>query len=361
MKIDRKMALKILREEALASQVTACDEGWKKQVDDLSRACDIENKTFIAMLGTAILAKATHAKVDPFSLKAGKKKDTNSYSARSLCKDVLAAHAPELGIDLGVSGREPLNNQPFFAKDRVTKDLPIKPAQALALSLLLGALGILDSMTHEEQAKVALRAFLKARIRPKREISIALDDGDSLSEIQLLGLIKYFVSENSERGKRAQAVAAGLLDVHSSYSRIKISAVHDPDKNFPGDIGILSSFDSSDLERIFEVRDKPVLITDLHHLIDKAMKFGVSKVGMVAVHSKQEIFDLSGIAVWAAERDVNLAVYFGWEAFVKEAIFWSSHQGKLNGLVYRSILKRIPEYEVSSKGSEIWESKTVLC
>ena len=62
------------------------------------------NRTFVAMLGTALLAKATDAQVDAFSLKT--RDSPRAYSARSLCKDVLMP-AATARINMSATGREP--------------------------------------------------------------------------------------------------------------------------------------------------------------------------------------------------------------------------------------------------------------
>ena len=121
MKIDKHSALKVLEEESRNSG--SCPNSWIELIDLISTECQKDaNKTFIALLGTALLARATDIRADPFSLKAGFG-TPGAYSARSLCKEVLAANALRLRIDLGVTGREPLNNQPFFAEGRVHDNL----------------------------------------------------------------------------------------------------------------------------------------------------------------------------------------------------------------------------------------------
>jgi hypothetical protein len=64
----------------------------------LCSKCQGTNKTFVAMLGTALPAKATNSLADPFFLKTGSG-TPGAYAARNLCKDVLATEAVE-GLDL---------------------------------------------------------------------------------------------------------------------------------------------------------------------------------------------------------------------------------------------------------------------
>src|SRR5690348_3791193 len=57
------------------------------------------NKTFVAMLGTALLAKATDERIDALALKA--RSGPTGYSARTLCTDVLVPSAVRAGVHLG--------------------------------------------------------------------------------------------------------------------------------------------------------------------------------------------------------------------------------------------------------------------
>lgn len=77
------------------------------------------------MLGTALLAKATDRRVDALSIKAGR--SHRGYSARELAKDVLVPAAMRHGVDLRTTGVEPLNNQPFFRYDRVSREMAVRP------------------------------------------------------------------------------------------------------------------------------------------------------------------------------------------------------------------------------------------
>ncbi len=90
-------------EQALAlakSQVTVPSE-WMERTQKVGVA---PSKTFTAMLGTALLAKATRAEVDPFALKV--REIPNAYSARSLCRDVLVPLSVTAGVHLGTTGRD---------------------------------------------------------------------------------------------------------------------------------------------------------------------------------------------------------------------------------------------------------------
>src|SRR5262250_600735 len=77
-------------------------------IDRTSKLGESPAKTFIAMLGTALLEKAHDPRVDPFALKT--RDFPTAYSARTLCMMVLVPCAVRAGVHLGTTGREPLNN-----------------------------------------------------------------------------------------------------------------------------------------------------------------------------------------------------------------------------------------------------------
>jgi hypothetical protein len=51
--------------------------------------------------------------------------NANAYSARTLCHTVLVPLAAELGFNIGVTGREPLNNKPYLRMTRLGDDTPV--------------------------------------------------------------------------------------------------------------------------------------------------------------------------------------------------------------------------------------------
>lgn len=310
----------------------------------------------IAMLGTALLAKATRLEIDPFSLKVGEDKNDNTYSARALCKEVLAAEAPRLGIDLGVTGREPLNNQPFFGKDRVSRDLNVKGNAKGALAILCDILDAVGNIRAEKEARTALRSFLFVRESKRSLVEIEEGEGDNLSEADFLNLVQDFVCDDSEGGKRAQAVAAGLMDIIYGPERVKAARVNDPSRHAPGDVHIFDSKSQALPERVFEVRDKPVSEEDIVNLIERARTAGVHKVAMLAVAGSQGPIESEQLKRKAENRNVRLGLFVGWYSFIREALFWSCLPHVAIGPAFRAIAQRLAELEVSEQGRAVWQS-----
>jgi hypothetical protein len=62
-----------------------------------------------------MLAKSVNHEADLFAIKPDHAPDNPlAFSARTLCHGIIVPLSAELGISIGVTGREPLNNQPYF-------------------------------------------------------------------------------------------------------------------------------------------------------------------------------------------------------------------------------------------------------
>ena len=195
------------RTESLSSTATE----WKTRVARLGELCPHgKSSTVIAALGTAILAKATDDRVDVYSL-LDRGEAEASYSARSLADNVWARNRAELGIDIGANGANPLNNTPFIGKTRIDDISGVR--NKLGWEAFLDCMKALEHIGTSSEAKEALRGFIAARSRSLlTSIEIEPAEGDGLTQGGLIALVDRFVSEDSEGGRRAQAVVAGLLD-----------------------------------------------------------------------------------------------------------------------------------------------------
>lgn len=356
MKINFAEATRILEEEVEQSNSIESKGIWVDLTKELADKCKVKNKTMIAMLGTALLAKATDVSVDPYSLQVGSNREGNTYSARALCKEVLAANSKRLGIDIGVTGREPLNNQPFFGKKRVTSDFKVRSDAQEALLILLKALDELNKISTTKQARIALRSFLQVQKRSKPQITLATDAGDEYDVNDLIKKIDLFVSKNSEGGKRAQAVSAALLDVLYGERRIDAKRINDPGRKMPGDIGVFER-ESRKYERVFEVKDKPINNSDIQILLDSVFGSDISIVSLIAVSQNQERIDINSAIRWAEARQIRFRIFIGWDLLVSECLFWSSFPHLTIGLAYRQILKRLQYYEITNEGIFDWEKR----
>lgn len=354
--IDNLAALNVLREEErLARMGKGIDKDWAERVKSLRQSCEGKSKTMIAMLGTALLAKATDLRADVFALKSSAGTE-GAYSARRLCKDVLAANAPALNIDLGVTGREPLNNQPFFGKMRVAKGMNVHRASQPRLDELIAHLEVAGKLPTKEAARIALRSFLYVQKRTRKIHPVGDMDGDVLSPEQCTMHIGMFVAQDSESGNRAQAVTAGILEVLAP-NKVMVSRIHDPDRRFPGDV-VICNGETDEIEKSFEVRDKPVSLADIQHAVQKGVKCGVHRIGILAIAAKQEALPVEEACRWAwDEHRAVLEVFTSWESFFQGVAFWSScTTSHLPGQAFRTVAQYLDKLEVSPEGIDLWMS-----
>ncbi|MFI8005985.1 restriction endonuclease, SacI family [Streptomyces sp. NPDC086010] len=221
--------------EALA---LAQAEGEELPSEWISRARQVghaSNSTNTPLLGTALLAKATNKDINALALQT---KVHRGYSARGVAKGVLVPMCVEHQIDLRTTGAEPLNNQPFFAKPQVVKDL-IPESKTTARSELEYLIQCLEAADYleGESALYALAAFLRVRIEDGNKATVLALTGSVLTLPVLSRLVREFINVNREGGRRGQALVAACLDlVHPGM--VHADAINDPSRKIPGDVAI---------------------------------------------------------------------------------------------------------------------------
>ncbi|MCU7812828.1 MAG: restriction endonuclease, SacI family, partial [Candidatus Thiodiazotropha sp. (ex Notomyrtea botanica)] len=237
----------------------------------------------------------------------------------------------------------------------MSPDIVVHSTARPLIKKLCEILNSLQKIKTSEEAKSAFRSFIDVRRQytPQYQGTVS---ADSIIEIDSLAqIITAFVAENSEGGKRAQATVSGLMDLFAGPDRVVTSRINDPDRNLPGDVGIRAANDSSSWARIFEVRDKPIANSDIYHFASKLIAAGVEKAAIVAVSNQQGEIDVTEANKWALERGLELSLFVGWDAFVKEVIFWSERpQIEAIRVVVSFIHTRLIEMEVSEEGAELW-------
>ena len=149
-------------------------------------------------------------------------------------------------------------------------------------------------------------------------------DGDvEITPDRLVDMVVQFVEQDSEGGRRAQAVVAGLMDIFAGSDRVESGRINDPSRRYPGDVCVLTAGDASVVEKAIEVRDKPVTATDVHIFARKCIEMEVQEAVVVAVSNQQEPLDHASLTQWANEWIIGLTVFHDWSGFVNQCLFWS--------------------------------------
>lgn len=323
MALSFEAAASLMRGEAQLAERGPIDRQWRERVLELSRLCEVgKARTHIAFLGTSILARATDATVDLFAIKPTRHVGKGeAYCARNLCEQVLVPLAAEIGIHLGVTGRQPLNNQPYFRINRLGDKTSVRKGGATAaFNYAVELVYLLQAMTDTAEARKALRAFIA--VRREFQPRYTSDEGAlTVTPESLAHCIEALVSEDSEGGKRAQAAVAGLFDVFAGDDRVKSGRINDPSRKYPGDVCIGTPEEG--WEKAVEVRDKPVSLSDVHIFGKKCVDMGVREAAVVMVSPNQLHLDDEALASWAAGYGIGLTLFYGWPTFVEQSLFWA--------------------------------------
>jgi hypothetical protein len=325
MKLNKEDAREMLRAQAAAiANGTVVSASWQEKVERLSQLCEEgASKTHIAFLGTVLLAKALDRSADLYAIKPTLDKgNASAFSARTLCHSVLVPLAAELGINLGVTGREPLNNQPYFRMTRLGDATPIHPGGRAAFDYMLELVKELQAAPSEDAGIQGIRAFIAVR-RAYQPRYAAAAGAIAVSPEQLTAAIAAFVRDNSEGGKRAQAVVAGLFDVFAGDGRVESGRINDPSRKYPGDVCVRSAETPEVFEKAIEVRDKPVQLSDIQIFGKKCIDMGIREAAIVMVGERQQAVDRAALATWAADFGLGLTLFIGWDTFVDQVLFWA--------------------------------------
>ena len=357
-RFDKEYAKRLLERLVAEVHEDNVDINWVEKVAKLSRLCE-EGKasTHIAFLGVEMLAKAIEPNVDLYYIKPTKAPDDRkefSYSARTLCHGVLVPVATNYDIDLGVSGGEPLNNQPYFRMDYLNDGTAIHGGSMAAWTYMLELVGELDS-SPQEHALAALGAFIYVR-RNTGSVYKEHVAAESIPSLLLVAALEQLVRSESENGKRAQAAAAGVLDAVYSPARVETGRINDPSRKRPGDVCVFCADNSKKYELSFEVKDKPVNETDIKRFVRNGLGgYAVLDFGYLALAFNQPQLNDDDIINWAEERGATVSIFYSWRDFLRQAIFWAP-EAALQLTVDTSVrvAERLREIEASTEALELW-------
>jgi hypothetical protein len=331
-------------------------EEWIIRIQRLSQLCPYrKSSTFVAALGTAILAKSVEPGVDVYCL-LERDGEENSYSARSLADNVLARHRATLGVDLGANKANPLNNTPFIGKASIRDIGGVR--NKLGFDYLKECLDSLAPYKSVNDARSALRAFLKVR---RKNFVAAFDVGEMAGDHHVLPTLEAAIiallSNGSEEGRVAQAVAAGLLASSSHTSDIEVGHVNDPDRNFPLDIAICQTVEGErEVVIAVEVKDKKIGGAEVIQSIEKAVELGVNSVIYLAVAKGQLKQDFVFEYQRARDMGCNLVIYDDWTDFIRTCIGFSTRSApEIYSSIYNMIGLYLVELGVTQQGVDCWK------
>ena len=267
----------------------------------------------------------------------------NSFSQRGLAHEVLVPAAVDYGFSLRTTGREPLNNQPFFRYDHMS--LIDRTGNVQDLDRLREALGILNGGSQADAA-AALAAFLRVAFEEANKIADLLPPADFAADAdKLRDALDTFVGETDERPRRVQATVAAMLDM--IYYNVGTRKINDPSRDFPGDV---QAYEAGRPIMATEVRGKPVRQTEVRAFVVALRAAGIRR-GFVVVLCPDHSSLPRDLVPWAwQEHRVVLTIVESMAALLGSVLAWSS-------VAIETILRQLPQ-RVSSRLAEIEASPT---
>jgi DNA mismatch endonuclease Vsr len=181
------------------------------------------------------------------------------------------------------AARKPSNNQPYFRMTRLDDGTPVHGGGRAAFDYMLTLIRELKALQSDDGALGALRAFIGVRTSYQPRYG----ESSGSTKITPEGLtvaIQEFVQADSEHGKRAQAIVAGLLDIFASPARVESGRINDPSRRYPVDVCVSSEADAEAWDMAFEVRDKPVAVSDVQIFGKKCVDMQVLEAAVVMVN-----------------------------------------------------------------------------
>lgn len=329
----------------LAKSDASLPQQWIERTKKVGQS---PSRTFTAMLGTALLAKATDPKVDPFALKT--RNFPSAYSARSLCKDVLVPCAVEAGVHLGTTGREPLNNQPFFRHERVGPDMKVRGQIRPHLDYLCESLGAMKRLDRS-QALGALAAFLRVRLQEGSAKAVPIFVGRALGVPELITMAAAFVTSDPESGKRGQALVAASLDL--VFDDVRTTRVYDPSRHWPGDVVV---FVGEALALAVEVKQRAATESEILQFAERCAQMGVRRAAAATLFPDQPPLYVDELRKdsWL-RHGVHLFVLEDTGEVLSGALTWTIKPLEQALAVFPQLMaSRLEELEVSPGGLAEW-------
>ncbi|MFD6495732.1 restriction endonuclease, SacI family [Streptomyces sp. NPDC060188] len=347
--IKKSEALQVLRKayDAAASGDYLLEE-WTSLATSLRE--EDAPKTYTAALVTALLARACDEKVDPRSIK--EKYGDRAFSLRTLCHGVVVPVSVELGFDLGATGREPINNQPFFRYDHYSEIARVTTKARPYLNRVDSALARVDeegfSTEDSFQALVAVLAVCIAIANKKRRTSV----GSAIVEASLIAETQNFVVTGYDIPRKLQACVAAGLDM--AYGEVVSRRINDPSRDLPGDVQVL--LDGSPLLTV-EVRGKSVSGAELEQFVSSAAAAGFSRAAlMVDTSTHVSLLSADDLATELERKyECIVKVNESVSSFLRDIFVWSARDThSILSAFPEAVYRRMIEIEVRDTELDRW-------
>jgi len=304
------------------------------------------SKTYTPALGTVLLARATDARADPLSIKT--EYGPTTYSLRTLGHEVLVPAARRLGFSIRNTGREPLNNQPFFRYDHmsVIERVRSKPEHDRFVSGL-AQIGSAD----RDEALAALAAFLRVAIGVAQKLDDYTIAEGALTVQRVMAAVETFLGAGVDRPRRTQALVAAAFDV--THDDVRSRKINDPSRDYPGDI---QAFEDDEPILTAEVRAKSVRPTEVEGFVSACRLAGIQRAFMIVLWPAHPVLPVKILRKNAlGEAGVLLTVIENAEDLLLDVFGWSDIPLPVALRTFAcSVLTRLREIEATEQSLAHW-------
>lgn len=307
------MAEKILLDAlALAQSDAKFPVVWRSHARAVFK---FEAKTWTPAFATILLAKAVDERIDTMSLKFDESNEF-SYSARGLCHTVLVPAAKRYNFSIRNTGREPLNNQPFFRYDRIDRiDRVQRPADR---DYFFDVAEQASALTGHD-ALQALAAFLREALQiTASSLGVTVKTAGLTSNGARVAVEDFLRYKGQDRPERLQAFAAACLDL--IYENVRTRRLNDPSRDLPGDVHATVN---QSVVLAVEVRGKTVSVDELGGFADDCEAAGVGRAVMFVDAPQQIDLDAHAKINNQLRSAVQVEVYSSAARLLAACSLWS--------------------------------------
>jgi SacI restriction endonuclease len=326
-----------------ASSDRPVPEAWTQFVE---QTFQMTAKTYTPALGTVLLARATDDRVDPLSIKA--QYGPTTYSLRTLGHEVLVPAAREFRFSIRNTGREPLNNQPFFRYDHMSVVDRVRNRPEYD-RFVVGASEI--GSADRDEALGALAAFLRVAISVARTLDDYTVDEGAFTVSRVVAAIQSFLDEGVDRPRRTQALIAAAFDV--THADVRSRKINDPSRDNPGDV---QAFEDDQPILAAEARAKSVRPTEVESFVAACREAGIDRAFMIVLWPAHQALPAKALRRKALDDfDVLLTIIEDAEDLLLDVFGWSDRplDAALRAFTV-SMLTRLKEIEATNHSLEQW-------
>lgn len=109
-------------------------------------------------------------------------------------------------------------------------------------------------------------------------------------------------------------------------------------------------------EKAFEVRDKPMSVSDVQIFGKKCVDMSVREAAVVMVADSQPALDAHALSAWASGYGIGLTLFHGWQIVVDQILFWAElPKPEAAVLAVERIEARLIAVEASAEGVSRWQ------